>query len=292
MINFIDLQLIKNKFATLLSKLYFSASLGLDNISDKIIDSSYFNFFEENDTDAFMKKSYEDISLELFNARFNKDVDDIGPVYWSGIQYMNIMFNYQIPLRTIFLLWPLQVMVDHYGKFHEMNEIELCKEFDKSFKEKSIIKELRIRAKLSVRQLAELTGVDFSSIRYFEMDNMHLFKSPTFVTNAIANALGVDNVFFKIKSSFLPLSINLIDDQDFLKKVGFYLKSLYLSEPLDELKISYSHDCEKPYLYLSSPSVLFGRKRNVYIDDSVLRMVFYNVICESLNDKKRTVLLF
>lgn len=289
MINFIDLQFIKTKFATLLSKLYFSASIEMDNISDKIIDSSYFDFFEENDIDGFLKKNYEDICFELFGVKFNKDVEDIGPIYWSGIQYMNIFFNYQIPLRTIFLIWPLKIMSAHYAKYHEMNEIELCKEFKKCFDNTSIVKELRNRANLSTRQIAELTGIDFSSVRYFENDNTHLFRSPTFVSNLLANALGVDNVFFKNKSSFLPLSVNLIDDSGFLKKVGFYLKSLYISEPLDDIKITYSHLNEKPYLLLSSPSILFGRKRTINVEDNVLKMVFYNVISELLFEDRTTL---
>ena len=54
MINFIDISSFKKKFATFLSKLYYSGSLSLEHISYSIVNSYNFSFLENGDLKSFM----------------------------------------------------------------------------------------------------------------------------------------------------------------------------------------------------------------------------------------------
>lgn len=291
-IKFINILEIKKKFATLLSKLYHSASLSFENISDKIIDSPYFDFFERNDCDEFLNTSYEDICYVLFGCRFNKDVDDIGPVYWSGFQYMNIMMNCRIPLKTIFLLMPLNEMVTYYDKFHEMNEKQMCDLFMTVYKSKSIMRELRNRTNLSLRQLAELTVVDINNLKYFEKESTYVLRCPHLVVTELTRAFNCSDFLFQGKTRFLPLSYQLLEDKEFKKEVGLALQSLFISEPFNNIQFVFENKGNKPYLYIANDtSILAGVKRTMFVPNSVLFSIFYNSI-NRLTFKKKDYLYF
>lgn len=289
MITFIDTIKLKTKFATLLSNLYHNASLGANNITRKVIDSPYFDFLERNEVDGFLSKNNEDICRELFGCGFNKEVNDIGPVYWSGLQYIYILYNYQIPLKVIFLVYPLDKMMSLFDIYHEMNEKELCKRFIKDFENFSILDELRDMKDLSIRQISQLTGIPVGSVRYFE-DNNHLYKAPSFIIDLFVQLFSCSRVLFQRKTNFIPLSFNLINDPLFLNNVATSFKALYISKDLNDFSIGYEKGKTSSYLLISSPSLLVVGKRNIVVPDSVLQAIFYNVISEMLLANKDNLL--
>ena len=112
-LNFIEISSLKVKFAKLLSYLFHNANLELDNINDKLLSSSFLNILEENRLNEFLSMPFEAMTSKLFPKveQTLSDNNDIGEVYWSGLQYMNLFLNYRIPLRTLFLLCPIRDMV-------------------------------------------------------------------------------------------------------------------------------------------------------------------------------------
>ncbi len=289
MISFVDVELLKKKFATLLSKLYFGASIGLENISEKIIDSDYFLCFEFNNIEKFMSQNYEDICYELFGCRFNKDVNDIGPIYWSGIQYMNIMLNCDIPLKTIFLLCPLQEMVTYFDVYHEMNESKMIERFMEIIKDKSILKELRKRVRLSNRQIYDLTNIDENTLRYLEI-NHHLFRTAEWKILRLTCALNADDSFFRRHSFFLPLSPYLFSNHEFLTLLSKKISKIYLNEEIDNIPIDFSKGKGDTYLYINSPSLLLYKNRKYEVEDFVLHFIFASSIRELLSSNKNNLL--
>lgn len=217
---FYQISEIKKKFGSLLSLLFNNAHIEFANISKKMVMSHFLDLFEDNRLEDFMDISNEDLAKQLFpnciiDDRIGKD---IGPVYWCGIQYMNIFMNYRIPLRVLFLLCPLQVMIGKFEIYHEMNEIELCKDFLKNELENvSILKYFRKEKGLSVRSLSFLTNIPYSTIRYYEKKNVNLFEASLINTAAINFTLQIDSCFFRKKSSFLPINYQLLQSTDFLE---------------------------------------------------------------------------
>ena len=99
MISFIDTTDLKNKFAELLSELYYSSKLTLEQISDSLTYDKRFLFLEKNKANDFMSTPNSVLIKDIFNAEMMFESDKNNPVYWAGLQYMTLSFNYLIPLN-------------------------------------------------------------------------------------------------------------------------------------------------------------------------------------------------
>lgn len=274
MINFINITLLKRKFATALAKIHAFANIPLENINEKIIESPFFNFFEENDVTRFLNMSSEDICYELFKARFIEDDDDIvDPVYWAGLQYMNIFLNFQLPLKTIFLLCPLNEMVEHFDVYHEMNDIEVYKLFESKYFKQSILAKLRKERDYSVRQLSDITGISQATLRYYELNNFNLYSASHETIINISATLNVSTIFFSRYSGFIPFSKNLINDHDF-KTILFKSISRYYRISFECLPSISFTKADEPYLLIDNPISLHVANKQYFIDD----LMFNNLI--------------
>ena len=277
-INFFDFDDAKRKFGNLLSLLYHNAGIRLENINNMFVFSSYFDLFEKGQIEEFLNTNNEDIALSLFPDAllFADGGKDIGEIYWCGIQYMNIFFNYQIPLRTLFVLCPLSEMVKKYMVYHEMNEIELCKDFMKNeYIYNSILKYFRKNKNLSIANLSFLSGVPTSTIRYFEEDNTRLYKAPNNIINSLKKALGIPCSILKEKSDCLFLTPELMQNDDFVIKVKETIEG-YLNKEIDSLKIVYSGkdiDDLNNYLILSDNLLKMKNNKIIPLDSCVMRQL-------------------
>ena len=274
MINFINIELLKRKFATCIAKIHSFANIPLDNIDDKIIHSSFFDCFEENDISRFLNMSSEDVCYELFKMRYIKeDVDIVDPVYWAGLQYMSIFLNFQLPLKTILLLCPLKEMVSHFEIYHEMNDIEIYKLFENKYFKKSILEKLRKEKGYSVRQLSDITGISQATLRYYETNNYNLFSASHEVILNLSSSLNTSLTFFSRYSGFIPFSKNLINDIGF-KTIFFNNISKYYRITFETIPSISFDKCDEPYLLINNPTMLFVNGRQYYIDDFMLKNLF------------------
>ena len=279
MLDFVDINKLRYKFAKLLSKLHNGLHLSLESINDKIVNSSFFDFFEDNQIEVFFEQEYSTIIEKMFGINMNDYGDeDIGPVYWAGLQYINIFLNYHIPIRQIFLLCPLDVMVGHYTIYHEMNEIELCKNFLEVEYKKSILKLLRNNNDLSIRQLSILSGISENTIRYYELDNKHLFNASNEAIKKLSNCLSYPRVFFKKESDFIPYSPSLIDDKLFLYELEKNVRLFYNLSGELTLTISNEKINNPFYLLLDDPIALFSGKKRIVIDNVLYKLFIQSSI--------------
>lgn len=280
-LNFNRIDEIKEKFARLITYLYFDAKIELDNISEAMVSSSFLNIFEENRLNDFMNMRIEDMGDILFPnlyAPLQDSNKDIGEVYWSGLQYMNILMNYRIPLRTIFILLPLKEMVKKYNVYHEMNEIELCRDFMKyEYKDASILRYFRKKMSLSIREVSYLTNISESTIKYLE-NNEYFYNTTYKNLEQLSKVLNIDLNFFKRKSSFIPVTYYVLNSKDFMlelsKTIGdYYLKGNY---PNISVKFYKEKDLDRGKAFLiveNNPFLLINGKETL-IDDSV----FLNIL--------------
>lgn len=282
MFNYIDVLSIKRKFARLLSALYHQANIELANITDKFTFGDYFDSLENNNIDN-MLKPVDVIINDLFKAPLLGDnVQDVGPLYWSGIQYMNLFLNYSIPLRTLFLVCPLNQMVGHYNIYHEMSEIQFCDMFLKTYCQKSILKILRKERKMTVAELAALTRITVPTINYYEASNENLFNASYKNISKISKVLGVSELFFKKESDFVPVSEYLIKDIDFVKSFSRVTNGFFNLNANQLITIDPIEDVDPPYLVINNPNYLYLEKKTVILNDDLLLLLFKN----ALNERK------
>ena len=167
MISYTPIENLKKTFGKMIAAFVEAGGLLPSQITAMMLETDYFDFFERDGQEAvkeYAEKSFSRMFFEIYHSELHSPVsDNVGPFYWAGIQYMNLFLNYQIPLKQLFLLCPLEKMISYFPVYHEMNEASLCKRVIESDLTQSILRALRKSRSLSVRQLSLLTGIKASS---------------------------------------------------------------------------------------------------------------------------------
>ena len=229
-----------------------------------------------------MNMSYEEIINQLFPNVIisNSEGIDVGELYWSGVQYINIFLNYRIPLRTIFLLLPLKEMCSKYDIYHEMNEIELCKDFiSNNYKNVSILRYFRKQAALSTRELSKLSNIPVGSINYYETDNTSFYKASGDSLFVLKNVLNIPITFLKKKTDFVPITHSLLTSDDYASCLKETISEL-LNEKIDKLDITF--DVNQEYnknavtLYMGSSPIIIYKRKKIYMPSSIMNRLLSN----------------
>lgn len=298
-ISYSNVSKLKTKLGFLLSYLYHSIHISVDNISEVLVSSSFLDMLEESKLDEFMSLTNSDISKILFPLAKeieNEPINDIGKLYWSGIQYMNIFLNYRIPLRQIFLTLPLSEMIKKYDVYHEMNEIELCKDYiNNEYQNNSILKYFRKHKRISTRQLSLLTSMSESTLKYLESNNNYIFNISSKNMIALTNVLEMDYIFFKKKSDFVPITYSLFQNELYVVNLNTAIGK-YFNMSCPNLNIKFfkekNSSKEKIYLYINESPFIEIDGKEKYIDDVTLRQLLSIGLDEYLSKHLKTNLVF
>ena len=231
-------QYIKNKFATLLSKMVTDAKLGYNEITDKLIENNFLDCFEKNDISIIYDKSYEAIIYVLFKKEcsYSEGIDPV--VYWCGEQYISLFLNKRIPLKQLLLICPLRQMESYYDIYHEQNEIKFIEMFINRIYQESILKKLRKKRGYSARELAILTSVSINTIKYYE-NNSNLYKASFENITKILSVLDYSDSLIKEKTCYVPSFDSLINIKEIRASFEKYICNFYNSNN----EIEYSNGC-------------------------------------------------
>lgn len=295
MIEFVDVAELKHKFASVISKLYHEAHIGIDNINHKIVNSDYFSFLENNDLDAFLKKTPEDIIKDLFGEVIIFDfVDEIGELYWSGLQYMNIFLNTSLPLKVIFLLLPLKEMISLYKTYHEMNESKLVNRFLEFNLNISILKTLRLQKDYSLRELSILSKIPEATLKSYELSNKLLWSASFTNIKRLSDALEVNDTFFRRESNFIPLSKEIVQyDTQFKNYFSESLCDYYKLEARTFDILLDENDKQPNKIFLGIVSTLnVTTKKRIIIQDKVLLKLLEHTFKKLLSNRDINELIF
>ena len=227
MIKQVNILYLKEKFATLLSKLYEDAKISLNEINDKLLYSDFLNCFEQNQLDEFINDSYESIIYKLFNKEtvFSNELNS--EIYWAGIQYMNIFLNKTIPLKQILLLCPLEEMIEYFAIYHELQENEIINKFISDNYSKSILSKLIKDKTLNMQKISYLTNISINTLKYYSLNNINLFNASNENINKLKHILKVDDSLFVKQSNFVPYSSHLLEDQTLFYMFNEIVKKYY-----------------------------------------------------------------
>ena len=227
MMEYINMQLLKKKFAVMISKLNINAGIPLENISEKIIEDDFFDFMERQQAGAFMRMSHEEIAKVLFGCDIVFDDEVKSELYWAGLQYMNICINRQMPLRQVMLLCPLDKMLSHFTIYHEMNDAAMIERYCENEYKKSILRQLRKSRGITVSELGALTSIPANTIKYYEKDNENLFGASFENIRNLAEVLQVPQSVFARKSLFASYSESLLKDESFERLFSEELERIF-----------------------------------------------------------------
>ena len=204
-------------FGMLLSDLY---QFGLPTkwIGFNLALSSFLRPLEENDFDIVEKRLGYQVAKDVFGKEvWNMYPEkDVAELVWAGYSYIAIHLNTNIPLRTLLLQLDLEEMLTLYPVFHEMNEIEIVKEYKIRFASRSVLRKLRQWKRYSVSELSATTGIKARTIIYYEESAEHLAGASYETTASLAKALNVDDALFLTKSQSVPMSYSLFASDEFL----------------------------------------------------------------------------
>ena len=282
MIRIADVGRFEKTFATMLSSFYHDADLSFEHISQRIIESNYFDFLEQNDWDAFeayCAKTYQAMLKEMFGFDFNKELSyGIGAVYWAGLAYTKTSMNYQIPLNQLILLCPLRKMVSYFNPYHEMDFSRICNKLFEQDCHISILKSLRKARGYTVPQLSFLTGISKTTLLYYELDNDHLFKASLDSISALARVLKADQSLFRRRSFFSPISYFILTDPEHSRSI---IRTLceYYGLPLSEsLGLHFQEEGQGNGLFIGQRNLLVVNRKTISVPDSVLEAIVYKEI--------------
>lgn len=286
MIEFQNFSEIKNRFASLISKLHFSSSLSLDHINHFMIYSDFINLFEKNNINFFINTQLKDLAKKYFNVNFIFEDNTTNPVYWAGLQYISISFNYLIPLRQLFAICPLPTMVSYFPVYHEMNNLELTKKIiNEEYINNNILRKLRKDKNYTIKELAVLTNIATDTIKGYERTNEAIYNASLNNIIKIANALNVSLDLFYRKSLFIPLSKSIFKDLDFNDIFINNIKEYY--KITNDFNISFNvNDEKKNVLIINENNILYVNNKKIVIEDHIFIKLFKISLLELINKKE------
>lgn len=285
MIDSINLNLMKKKFGTLISKIFTDAKMSVALINDSLLKWNMFESFEKNNTEEFMNSSLDSLAKQLGcnSFVFSEDINSV--LYWVGIQYFNIFLNTRIPMKQIILLLPLDNLIDKYDLYHEMNEKEIVKDFLIDYGQESVLKKLRNKSDISISSLSFLTGISVNTIKFYEKSNKNLFNASFANITKIKKALKAEESFFYEKSEFIPYSENLWNDSIFIAAFKKNIKE-YLNLSVEDFQIITDADFLKSAivsLYIGPICYLQDSRRKKQIPSSVVERAVSLAVDETIN---------
>lgn len=166
--------------------------------------SEPFSELEKSNITYIAFSSSEFIYNKLFPEKNNNGfISNIyGPYGWAGYNYIKLFLDLQITFETLFIIFPLQKMLDAYHLYHEMDYSQLL-QLVKSEIKFSYLNMIMTAKKYSSSLLAEKTGIPFSTINALRYGDRDIDKYESIKLLKISNVLGV-------KMSSLLTSIQLV----------------------------------------------------------------------------------
>lgn len=286
---------IKNKFGTLLSVLHTEGFLD-DAIDNGIIESTFFDCFENNNVNLFVNTGIEEIIQTVFSKSIYVDYNKalISEYYWAGQSYIQIMLNSNVPLKRALMLLPLKDMIDLYPVYHEMNPVKIRLKYKEIEDNVSILKVIRNINGYSIRKLSFLTGIKEITLATYDKSNEKLFNASSNNINKLLNVFNISKSIFNKESSYVPYFEFMFEDKEF---VDLFLNNIceYLNIDIQEIKsIVYLLDSKtikkdlkkyKKLIYIKKPGIIYSSRKVQQLEEKEYLSLFKKTIAEIINMK-------
>jgi len=251
---------IKEKFALLIAKLHDAGFLS-EYINQVILESSFFDCFENNNIDEFMSLSFETITEKVFRREvvFDYYSELSSEFYWAGSVIFELLSIYHIPLKRVLLVCPLIEVVEKYNPYHEMHIEQFYYHYLELEKQRSVVKILREEKGLSLSRISFLTDINISSLKKYDGSNSALFGTSFLNLTKLANLLDISIDAFKGESSFCYINFSMFNNEEF--------KSLFVKTMIQYFNFDPNEKYEIIDAYKSSEEFRKLLLKNKYLVD-------------------------
>ena len=124
--------------------------------------------------------------------------------YWCGWAYTQLLFETRLPLPYLFLVLPLERMLDLYPVYHEMDITQLIDLLEAERREETLMKRLLKRHGVKVPALSLQSGVSPNTINHYKKSDENLYAAGFQNVFRLAQALDVPPELFLQR---LPLEV-------------------------------------------------------------------------------------
>lgn len=163
------------------------------NYIEKIISSSSpFLEFEKSNITLIAFSSAEKIYHELFPLKDNPGFapDYYGIFGWAGTSYIKLFFDLNITFETLFIIFPIEKMIDSYHLYHEMDYLQLLR-YVKSLISYSYLDVIMKKRNISSNELSTITNISLSTINGLRYNNRDINKLEASKLLTLSSALNV-----------------------------------------------------------------------------------------------------
>ncbi|MBP3890753.1 MAG: helix-turn-helix transcriptional regulator [Solobacterium sp.] len=194
--------LLQERFIVYLSRVIALAThhrFHLRAITEILSNSEFLKEVEQNDYSMMMEHTPVKLFTSMFEIETEERLDGVyNDAYWCGYVYAKLFYHFKKPFGYLFLIMPLEELLDYYPVYHEMDISALISLFEEKENSDTLLSSLLKRKKMSVRELSEKTGISTNSLTYYKKSNAHLYKGSFMAIKKIARALNVnDNTFLE-----------------------------------------------------------------------------------------------
>lgn len=155
--------------------------------------SPYFNAIE-NDTCGFTPITTEQALIKEFFPYFKKDLLEV-PTYveslWAAESYLRIQEKTKLSFELIFLYIPITKMYEYFPIYHENDSSSIVKEFNRLYKEESVLSLLLNRYRYSLKELSKEIDVSYSVLSSLKQRRRDIRKSSVEIVIKLSRALHV-----------------------------------------------------------------------------------------------------
>ena len=225
-----------------------------ENIANSRLVSILENGGYEKDIDRF---SFEEYIYDIYKEQIKLDsvykVDDLS--IWVGEAYLRLFYHFNKSFSYIFLYFPISLMVDSYGIYHEMDFSQLYDYFTLLTQKKSLLSLLLKKKGLTINNLSVLTGISVNTIKYYCKSEKNIYDASFENITDVAHVLDVNVNIFKNRISNFTYSGHYNFDKTnkaYRSALGYFL-ACYFSKEINEEKYKYN---QKDNIYKSNDNYL------------------------------------
>ena len=207
--------------------------------------SEMISSLEKNDNRFLYRKNFVELIEDIYGEEQIKQEDAISTnsmTEWLAEAYLRLFYKYNKCFEYLFLYVPLEVMVNLFDIYHEMDWNQLYSYFEFKVKEKSLLNTLILKNKISKTKLSVLSGISLSTINYYCLNDKNIYEAKYQNIYSLATALDVNPLVFASQiNNFLDSNDYSFDRNDALYRnyLGLNIVSYY-SEKIFSRKYKYS----------------------------------------------------
>ena len=161
-----------------------------DYIQKRICFSEMVIEFEKSNVTLIAFNSYKKNYSLMFDDSDSFEYQRNNLINWISHAYIYLFINKQITFESLFLLFPIEEMINLFPLYHEMSVSKLDELYSETTKY-SLLDAIMTKRNMSSNKLAALSGISISTIKFLRYNKRDLNKLQYSYVREIAKQLDV-----------------------------------------------------------------------------------------------------